>query len=67
VKWSIGSCSIVEIVGRANGGKSYLLNEMIVECIKAKQKIIYLDSNQNFEKLSLRIAQELQTNSDLHE
>ena len=51
------SGSIIEIVGRANGGKSYLLNEMIVECMKARHKIIYLDSNQNFQKLSLRIAQ----------
>ena len=67
MKWSINSTSIVEIIGRANGGKTFLLNEIIVECIKNKQKIIYLDSNHNFEKLSLRIGQELNQNTDLKE
>jgi GTP-binding protein EngB required for normal cell division len=30
IKWSLTSNSIVEIIGRSNGGKSYLLNEMII-------------------------------------
>lgn len=49
----------MEIIGRANGGKSHFLNEILIECLKAGQKVIYLDSNRNIDKLAYRIDKEI--------
>lgn len=59
VKWTVNSNNVVEIIGRANGGKSHFLNEILIECLIAGQKVIYLDSNRNIDKLASRIDKEI--------
>ena len=48
MKFSITSNNITEIFGRANSGKSYLLNEIILLALRKGLKIAYFDSNSNY-------------------
>ncbi len=41
----IGSSEILEIIGRANGGKSYFCFEFALHCLKKGLTIIFIDSN----------------------
>ena len=48
MKFSITSNNITEIIGRANSGKSYLLNEIILLALRKGLKIAYFDSNASY-------------------
>lgn len=52
-KTSLTLCSgdVIELLGRINSGKSYLLNRMILECLKAEREVIFLDGNYNLPSL----------------
>lgn len=41
----VGSSDIVEIIGRANGGKSYFCFQFIYYCLRKGLTVIFLDSN----------------------
>jgi KaiC/GvpD/RAD55 family RecA-like ATPase len=47
----MGSSEIVEIIGRANSGKSYFCFAFILHCIKKDLTVIFIDSNENYEML----------------
>jgi polynucleotide 5'-kinase involved in rRNA processing len=44
----VGSSDIIEIIGRANSGKSYFCFAFILNCLQRGLHVIFLDSNQNF-------------------
>jgi hypothetical protein len=41
----------LEIIGRANGGKSYFCFEFALHCLKKGLTIIFIDSNENSKRL----------------
>ena len=48
---NISNKDITEIIGRANSGKSHLLNQIILDAIHSDYKVIYLDSIDNANKM----------------
>jgi ABC-type hemin transport system ATPase subunit len=59
---TVSQGDIFEIVGRVGAGKSYFLNEVIVESLLNGIEVVYLDGNCNLNSLLFRLSQEASRN-----